>query len=256
MVRTWFFLSYLITTVIKFSWIFSIFLRPETFSTRFIWWWSLKFFCSPYQFWREIHINFILNFPPKLVLKNLRLHHQMNLVENVSGHKNKLKIQPESLKELLIARTGLPSQNIKVFDKIFMNFQLIFASGNVLHEVHLVVEPQILPYQFWREIQIKFICNNIIPDLVPEKLSVWNILPTMPMSPSETQWVFFYVWKKGSFNNYVEQILTQFWPPTPLEWRIVDILQIIIYLLFKFKRELSTDHFPISYCPRSYWMPL
>jgi hypothetical protein len=28
----------------------------------------------------------------------------------------------------------------------------------------------------------------------------------------------------GSFNNYVDQILHTFWPPTPLEWTIVDIL--------------------------------
>ena len=33
-----------ISDLIQFSWIFSLFLRPETFSTRFIWWWSLKFF--------------------------------------------------------------------------------------------------------------------------------------------------------------------------------------------------------------------
>ena len=33
-------------------------------------------------------------------------------------------------------------------------------------------------------------------------------------------------WNKGAFNNYVDQILTNFDPLPPLEWTSVDIFQL------------------------------
>ena len=58
---------------------------------------------------------------------------------------------------------------------------------------------------------------------------------------------------KGSFNNYVDQILPNFAPLSPLEWTIVDILHDTY--------TLSRDHAWTFYwppppfsCPRSYWM--
>ena len=57
---------------------------------------------------------------------------------------------------------------------------------------------------------------------------------------------------KGSFNNYVEQILLNF-DPLPLEWRkwTFDMLSILSHMTH---RVLSTDPPPPSSCPRSYWM--
>ena len=54
----------------------------------------------------------------------------------------------------------------------------------------------------------------------------------------------------GAFNNYGPNF-TQFRLPTPLEWTIVDILQ-ITYAYHVTKRGLSTEHLPTSSCPRSY----
>ena len=61
-------------------------------------------------------------------------------------------------------------------------------------------------------------------------------------------------WPKGSFNNYVDQILPNFDPlgPPPLEWTIVDIFT--WYLPFVTWLNVDSLLTPSSSCPRSFWM--
>ena len=46
----------------------------------------------------------------------------------------------------------------------------------------------------------------------------------------------------------------QFWPPTPLEWRIMDILHNTHDHWPMTICKLSSEHLPTLSCPRSYWM--
>ena len=61
---------------------------------------------------------------------------------------------------------------------------------------------------------------------------------------------------KGSFNNYMDQILSNFDHLLPLirpEWTIVDIFHYYL-VMYMTKLGLSNDHLPTFSCPRSYWM--
>ena len=60
---------------------------------------------------------------------------------------------------------------------------------------------------------------------------------------------------EGSFSYYIRgPNLTQFWPPTPLKWKIVEILHITCPLRWPCMEFLLTINLPTSSGWRSYWM--
>ena len=76
----------------------------------------------------------------------------------------------------------------------------------------------------------------------------------------ETSEIISFHRKGGSFND-IQQLrvpnLTQFLPPTLLEWTIVYILyRYFLNFVNVTKPGLSTDYLSTSSCPRSYWMTL